>query len=542
MSGTEPPGTWRIDKGAVLITSPKGSDKIFLPINTEGTLGVDGSGAPITVIRNSGYVSPPVPINLSALDPAVQQSVSTLMSFRWNFTGFHPNGDRYTFERYFYPNGTYWSGRVIGDDVYVHRAQFDGTWKVAGNRIELDRIKSFKGPEFINLPITTPELQGINEEGVATKAKSGEQVGSGTSSPPPSLATSLPTAAPVAPPSPAATPAIAAGPIQVQQAGVPFDLQQRVAAIIRTYSDSIISVNGHAASGGAFIATMDGTRVLLTNARVTAGIRDAPFKNLGGAVVQGDTPGLALGEDIFCMTMPPGGNPLQIMIGTDANAAVGDAVMVPASPGGSGIVTPLVGKIVAIGPDVIDIDAPLDSNSIGSPIIHLKSGKVIGVAAYTVTNQDQGAGSTSPKQPPIIRRFGYRIDGVKSWQPVNWRTFGLQADQLDNITTMTNDLHDLFSDLSQNGGRVTPGRDANSLLKSRIDGWAESKSQNPSPADAAAADVNFLNFLKSACQADIAAAQHQPMYDYFQRQLIDQKKARDQIQQGFEQMFQSHGE
>ena len=274
------------------------------------------------------------------------------------------------------------------------------------------------------------------------------------------------------------------------------------------------------------------------NVHVTAGIRDAAFKTLDGTVVQGGAPSMAVGEDIFCMVMPPGGKPFEIMKDVDTNAAIGDDVVVLGNAEGGGVVNTLIGKIVGIGPNLVEIDAPFVPGNSGSPIIHLKTGKVIGVATYYTSNQYDITTNLKLKQP-VIRRFGYRIDSVKGWQPVNWRVFDGEAVQMDSITSLTDDLYDFFQDLEEHNGVVTPGRHTNPVIKTRIDDWMEAKSHGLSVEDNQEADTNFLSFLKVASQSDVAAAERQPMYDYFERELRDQKAARDQIQQGFEQIIQS---
>ena len=139
----------------------------------------------------------------------------------------------------------------------------------------------------------------------------------------------------------------------------------------------------------------------------------------------------------------------------DANAAIGDSVVVLGNAEGGGVVNTIIGKIVGIGPNLVEIDAPFVPGNSGSPIVHLKSGKVIGVATYLVTNQYDLSTNQHLKKP-VVRRFGYRVDSVKAWQPVNWRLFDLQAAEMENITRLTDDLYDFFRDLDENRGPSHP--------------------------------------------------------------------------------------
>jgi hypothetical protein len=125
---------------------------------------------------------------------------------------------------------------------------------------------------------------------------------------------------------------------------------------------------------------------------------------------------------------------------------------------------------------------------------------------------------------------------------VNWRAFYAQAVEMENIETLTDDLYDFFRDLDENKGVVTVGRHTNPVIKTRIDDWLAEKGTHPSAEDAAEANASFLSFLKIACQSDVAAAQRQITYDYFARDLADQKATRDDMAKAFQQIIQGEGQ
>jgi hypothetical protein len=229
------------------------------------------------------------------------------------------------------------------------------------------------------------------------------------------------------------------------------------------------------------------------------------------------------------------------MKNVDQNAAVGDDVVVLGNAEGAGVVNPIAGTIVGIGPNLLEIDAPFVPGNSGSPIVHLKSGKVIGVATYLITNQFDLSTDTKLKQP-VVRRFGFRLDSVKGWQPVDWRSFDAQAARMEEIEGMTRDLYNFFREMDENKGRVTPGFHTSPLIKERIDDWLAAKSHNPSVEDAQEADANFISFLKIACESDIAAAQRQISYDYFQHNLADQKRIRDAMAKALQEIIRNMGQ
>jgi hypothetical protein len=433
-------------------------------------------------------------------DQTEAEATAILTTGEWQFGGRSPG-------RYFKANGTYTS-----------TVSTSGVWRISHRGIEIEMGKMVFFYPLPVIPEGTPGADGHGKKSMlvrtdAKQSKPAAVADSGTDN----EAAATP------------TPPIAA------------DVQQAAAHLVQTYHDSLVFVTGAAGAGSGFIASMAGSNFLFTNAHVAAGIRDAQFKTLDGAAVRGDVPSMAVGEDIFCMSMPAGGKPLQIMEKVDANAAIGDAVVVLGNAEGGGVVNTIIGKIVGIGPNLVEIDAPFVPGNSGSPIIHLKTGKVIGVATYLVTQQ-YDLTTDKKLQRPVVRRFGYRLDSVKGWQAVNWRTFNAQAVRMESMEGLTKDLADFFKDLAENNGVVTMGRHTNPIISTRIDDWLAARGHNASAEDVAEADTNFLSFLKIACQTDVTAAQSQITYDYFLRELTDQKQARDEMSKGFEQIIQSIGQ
>ena len=71
----------------------------------------------------------------------------------------------------------------------------------------------------------------------------------------------------------------------------------------------------------------------------------------------------------------------------DENASIDDDVVVLGNAEGGGVINTIKGKIVGVGPNLVEVDAAFVPGNSGSPIIHLKTGKVIGVATYLIIAQ-----------------------------------------------------------------------------------------------------------------------------------------------------------
>jgi hypothetical protein len=317
---------------------------------------------------------------------------------------------------------------------------------------------------------------------------------------------------------------------------VTSELQQSASEMVRINHNNLVFVTGKDGAGSGFIANMGGTNYLVTNAHVTALINGASFKALDGTVVQGGAATIAVGEDVFRMAMPAGGKPLEIMQGVDENAAIGDAVVVLGNAEGQNVINTIIGKITGIGPDRVEVDAPFVHGNSGSPIIHIKSGKVIGIATFAFIKKYDT--TTSERlRAPAVRRFGYRLDSVKNWQPVSWPLFYTQAGEMKNIDALTRDLMALFLDLHLNKGNVTKGQHTNPAIKTRLDRWLDERSRSTSGTKLP--DQNFLSFLKSVCKSDVTAASKHMTYDFFQRDLASQQQYRDELAKAFDEMIKT---
>ena len=459
-----------------------------------------------------------------------QATTDLLTSAPWRISGASKKG-RWSFVRVFNKDGTFTTNGQANDH---------GHWRIIDDKIFLDFADGHH--DTVSTPLDPKGTAGTDSKGNATlavlqkpKAESGKAAGTaapdsnnnGGNPAPGAFGSSNPTGgnAPAANQLPPSSP-------------ISPEMQQKAADLIKTYHNSLVFVTGKEGAGSGFIATMGKSNFLFTNAHVEAGINDATFKTLDDDTVKGGQASVAVGRDIVCMAMPAGGAPLEIMQDVGSNAGIGDEVAVLGNAEGGGVVNAITGKIVGVGPDRIEIDAPFVPGNSGSPIIHLKTGKVIGVATYlTINNYDTTTNEKNAK--PVIRRFGYRLDNVKQWQGVNWTAFHAQAAEMDKIGALTDDLYDFFRDISENKGSVTPDRHTNPVIKNRINEWIANKGKNQSTEDQAMADENFLSFLKVACESDVATAKRDISYDYFQRELADQQQTRDEMAKAFDEIIKS---
>jgi hypothetical protein len=231
------------------------------------------------------------------------------------------------------------------------------------------------------------------------------------------------------------------------------------------------------------------------------------------------------GPDVarFVLAQPPA-HPLELMTDLENNVKIGDEVVVLGNSGGGGVVTRLKGKVVGIGPDRLEVSAEFIPGNSGSPIIHVKSGKVIGIATYLTRRPDNFAKGGSGEM--VVRRFGYRLDTIPAWEPVNWPVLYGDADHIERIGVLTNDIVKFLISLRN---QKEPQFATDTLRRPANEWLAMINSKGISSNDRLSATQSFLNALRSMVRTDVTIAESQVRYTYFRNRLKDEKRDREAL-------------
>ena len=286
--------------------------------------------------------------------------------------------------------------------------------------------------------------------------------------------------------------------------------------------ESLVIVKGSNGAGSGFICRANNRTWLFTNIHVAAEIKDPAITRLDNQAVTAGNGEVAAGPDLarFVLTQPPQ-HSLELLTDLENNVKIGDDVVVLGNSGGGGVVTRLNGKVLGIGPDRLEVSAEFIPGNSGSPIIHVKSGKVIGIATYLTRRSDNFASGSGGM---VIRRFGYRLDKIPAWEPINWPLLYGDADQIKRIEALTNDIVK-FLLASRNG---TEPAIATETLRRPFDEWQNKiHSRGLNPNDRISATQSFLNTLRTMVRTDVAAAEAQARYTYYRNKLKDEKRDRD---------------
>jgi len=307
-----------------------------------------------------------------------------------------------------------------------------------------------------------------------------------------------------------------------------------------------VIVEGAKGVGSGFLCALDGKCFIITNAHVLSDNTGIKIKAMNGTALAPGNAGISVGHDIVRLEAPPADNPLEIMAAIDENIKIGDAVVIPGNSEGAGVVKPVEGKIVGIGPDLIEVDAPFVSGNSGSPIIHRDTGKVLGVATYLiirkVNTDNQGSVQTE------TRRFGYRLDSAKEWENVSWQRFYSQSDQVKKMETVSSDFIQMFDKVHSKKG-LDPGdydspdirkaiQDFKGALALKTNRYGRTTT-NASDADIKDALRRFFSDLRSISNRDISTFDTRSSYDYFRREVSDEQQLRDKLYEIFTHLMET---
>jgi hypothetical protein len=188
---------------------------------------------------------------------------------------------------------------------------------------------------------------------------------------------------------------------------------ERLRALDTPAMQSMIIVEGDEGRGSGFVVKMNGKTYLITNSHVVRGNRNVKFKNLHNEELATGPLEIAEKADAVRASVTGVGNALELEPQLD-KVKIGDDVIVAGNSEGEGVVREIPGKVVGIGPDRLEVDAPFVPGNSGSPILLKSTGKIIGVATYMKFPDARKAGK-SPFSLNEVRRFGYRLDTVAKW-------------------------------------------------------------------------------------------------------------------------------
>ena len=202
---------------------------------------------------------------------------------------------------------------------------------------------------------------------------------------------------------------------------------------------SVVLIKGDNAEGTGFLVkTADGPCVI-TNLHVLSDNPNVKIVTSSGATIIPTGFKGAVDRDLAEFTIQDAGYSY-LPLATNLNGIQpGDEVLTPGNSEGGNVVLNTTGKVVAIGPDRVEINNPIYHGNSGGPVFHTKSGTVLGVVTEAMkvdVGDDLDKASFASRNSAIsgtMRYFALRLDTVQKWEPYDQASFQNQTTFLDQF-------------------------------------------------------------------------------------------------------------
>ena len=296
---------------------------------------------------------------------------------------------------------------------------------------------------------------------------------------------------------------------------------------------ALVFIEGDQKSGTGFIAKLYGQYFVVTNQHVLSG--NKKFTVTGPNGIKFPTNGTLFGAvnyDVAILKIPDNLAKfyLDVMDDPHNNAKVDDLVTVPSNALGARVPTQINGRLLAIGPELVEVDAEFKPGNSGSPIIDRPSGKVIGIATMTITyNLDALSRNVLNDE---TRWFGYRLDNIDpktGWQILDWARFsadGVNVSQVD----------DLYKGLISLLGRKNTMESENLSIHNAIQAFQLSINDavdRNNRVDYVQAIQDFNTKLRSLTDSSIRELSDHPLYAYHAKIVKEQQEIQKYLDQVF---------
>ncbi len=295
---------------------------------------------------------------------------------------------------------------------------------------------------------------------------------------------------------------------------------------------ALVIVEGDYSDGSGFVAKMHGQFFIVTNQHVLSGNKKFTITGMDGTKYPTNGPLYgAMDYDVAILKIPAelATNYLEIQDDPQAETKPDDPVTVPGNSEGNGIALQIHGKLIGVGPQLVEVDAKFVHGNSGSPIIHRPSGKVIGIATMVKKIQVDALSKAANIQE--LHWFGYRLDNIKSdrWSALDWPRFsaeGLKVRELDDLIEVM---------VALLGGQKLPNvsnKEVDDAIIDYVSAKAAAIDRN-SRVEYVEALQNFLGRLQALVDNNVQSLASSKLYPYHMQQIKEDQDACAELDKAF---------
>ena len=216
------------------------------------------------------------------------------------------------------------------------------------------------------------------------------------------------------------------------------------------YQSALVIVKAGGSTGSGFVYEKEGKQYIITNQHVIQGSAKMAFTTLKGLKLKPTSIEVANSGDMVRIGIESS-SLITAIKAEDGIPTSGDHVLVMGNSDGAGVVTELQGRVLAVGPDEVEVDAAFVSGNSGSPLFTTNF-NVIGIATY-VKKEKKEDWINKDTRFNEVRRFATRIGPDTKWKPVSLKTFVAQGKVLNDYDLFLDDLLTCMRNIVPRGGR-----------------------------------------------------------------------------------------
>lgn len=209
---------------------------------------------------------------------------------------------------------------------------------------------------------------------------------------------------------------------------------------IADFLDALIMVQAGDGVGTGFIVKEENQIFLYTNTHVIEGGSQIVAKKLSGEKLSLGTLYLANNRDLAKFLLDKD-EPSAFTLEKEL-PAMHSSIKILGNSDGSGVVTHLEGKVLGVGPELIEVDAKFIQGNSGSPILS-EAGTVLGVATFVTKYADEKNWVKKDSRFNEVRRYGVRLEGVE-WVEMKLEDFQKRAGLLADLSEMMDQIYRAF--------------------------------------------------------------------------------------------------
>ena len=300
-------------------------------------------------------------------------------------------------------------------------------------------------------------------------------------------------------------------------------------ALTEDQASAVVLIKGDNAEGTGFLVKTPDGPVVMTNLHVISNNPNLQITTNTGVPITILSYKGATDRDMAKISIKDG-NFKYLTLATDVSGTVqtGDDVITPGNSEGGDVMLNTKGKVLGLGPDRVEIDNPIYHGNSGGPILHVKSGQVIGIVTEAMkvdTTDELDKASFANRNSAIsrsMRYFGLRLDTVPGWETYDWRNFQNETAFLDQFDKRSRCLDCFLNAPNDNKPDDILWREDDKIMKANSEFFAQSTGADI--AQKLDADKIMWSEITDISNTDMDAIQN-PNNFY----LFDRQRAKDEI-------------